>query len=262
MSAGRDRGRTWWRIGGSLLTVVVLGWVVVQVVGLIARSEAAVDIVDPADGLHTLAVQLDGGSVRVQGADGDEIRVSGTLVSGWRRTELTRDRGNGRLVLRTECPDTPIDSFCSADLVVEVPRGLSVEVRSDNTAVTLAGLDGGVDVSTTNASVSGEDLRAERVKVRTSNDRIELGGLDVESLDAVTSNDRVLASFTSPPRQVGVRTSNDSVEVVLPEGRAAYRVDLTTSNGSGTAEVRTDPAASRTVDVRTSNDDVVVRYPG
>ena len=77
-------------------------------------------------------------------------------------------------------------------------------------------LDGGVDVSTTNSPVSGEDLRAERVKVRTSNDRIELGGLDVESLDAVTSNDRVLASFVAPPRQVGVRTSNDSVEIVLP----------------------------------------------
>ena len=223
MSGRGGRARTWWRVLGSLLTIVVVGWVVLQVVAVLARSEAPVDAVAAAEGLATLVVELDGGSLEVRGTDGDQVVLAGTLVSGWRTNELERRRDGDELVLRTDCPDGPIDSFCSADLVVEVPRELAVRVRSNDTSVQLIGLAGDLDVATSNDAVLGDDLAGEHVRVRSSNDR---------------------------------------VEVVVPDSEASYVVDTATSNGSTSTDVRSDPAATRRIDVRTSNDDVVVRYPG
>lgn len=262
MSGRGGRARTWWRVLGSLLTIVVVGWVVLQVVAVLARSEAPVDAVAAAEGLATLVVELDGGSLEVRGTDGDQVVVAGTLVSGWRTNELERRRDGDELVLRTDCPDGPIDSFCSADLVVEVPRELALRVRSNNTSVQLIGLDGDLDVGTSNDAVLGDDLGGEHVRVRSSNDRVELVGLRSPMVDVQTSNDRVGLTFIGPPDDVRVRTSNDRVEVVVPDSEASYVVDTATSNGSTSTDVRSDPAATRRIDVRTSNDDVVVRYPG
>jgi hypothetical protein len=262
MSGRGGRARTWWRVVGSLLTVVVVGWVVLQVVALLARSEAPVDTAMAAEGLATLVVELDGGSLELRGTDDEEVVVTGTLVSGWRTNELERRRDGDELVLRTDCPDGPVDSFCSADLVVEVPRELAVRVRSNDTSVQLIGLAGDLDVATSNDAVLGDDLAGEHVRVRSSNDRVELVGLRSPRLDVQTSNDRVGLTFLRPPDDVRVRTSNDRVEVVVPDSQASYVVDTTTSNGSTSTEVRSDPTAARRIDVRTSNDDVVVRYPG
>ena len=76
--------------------------------------------------------------------------------------------------------------------------------------------------------------------------------------NAVTSNGRVLLSFLADPAQVTARSSDGSVEVVVPRDDTAYKVDAATSDGRRTVDVNTSQDVTRTIFAHTSNGSVRV----
>lgn len=257
---GSPRVRRAWRIGGTVLTAVVLVWGLVQVVGVLGRSTASVDVELEADGIEELVVEVAGGSVEILGTDDELVRVRGEVTSGLTTTRHREQRVGARFVVSSECVGGPLSTFCSVDHVIEVPRAMSVLVRSSETAVTLEGLTGSVDVETRNEAVRGDELSGSQLRIETSNAPVELRSTRSPVVSVRTSNDAVTTTFDEPVEDLDIDTSNGEVEVVLPDTPDPYVVRLDTSNGAQVVSVRTDPTSPRRVDVRTSNDDVTVRY--
>jgi DUF4097 and DUF4098 domain-containing protein YvlB len=140
-----------------------------------------------------------------------------------------------------------------------VPAGTTVSGSTSNGEISLTGLDGTVDVRTSNGAITVADVSSDAT-LRTSNGTVTGTGLTSEVFDARTSNGRIDTTFTQAPRSVVLDTSNGSVDVVLPSDAPPYRVSTSTSNGKVTTEIRTDPAADGSFDIRTSNGSITVRY--
>jgi hypothetical protein len=258
----RSASRSWWLVVGSAVTILLLVWGVVQTASWLARTETSVQLAEPGDGLGEVRIEMDNGSLVVRSTSGDEIQVTGTLVSDLVEPDVDQRREGDRWVMRVRCSLGFLPTACGSNLELAVPEDLRVTVRASNTPVRLVGVRSELDVATSNNAVEGDDLSGRRVRVRTSNDRVELSGLRVADVETTTSNDRVALAFEDAPDAVVVRTSNDRVQVVVPDTPVPFAVDLRTSNGSATNQVRSDPTSDRRIDVRTSNDDVTVRYPG
>ncbi len=258
--SGSPRVRRAWRIGGTVVTVVVLTWGLVQVVGVLGRSTAAVDVELEAAGIEELLVEVASGSIEIRGTDDELVRVRGEVTSGLTSTRHREQRVGGRFVVSSECVGGPLSTFCAVDHVIEVPRAMPVVVRSSETSVRLEGLTGRVDVETRNDAVTGDELSGSEVRIETRNAPVELRSTRSPVVSVRTSNDAVTTTFGEPVEDLDIDTSNGEVEVVLPDTPDPYVVRLDTSNGAQVVSVRTDPTSPRRVDVRTSNDDVTVRY--
>lgn len=254
------RYRTPWRIVGSIIAVLLLLGGVARVVGVLADREVRVDeVVDPV-GRDALVVELPNSRVEVVGADVEVVTVRGSSTSGLRERGVEVDVEGDRIVVSMECHDWLSLGDCGADLRVEVPRSLAVEIDAPNSELTLRDLDAAVRARSSNTDLVAVGLGGPTV-LETSNSSITATAMRSADVELLTSNDRVRLEFIEPPRSAVVRTSNDAVEVVLPDTADFYDVRLQTSNGRSSSEVRSDPDSDRLVQVDTSNDDVVVRYP-
>lgn len=260
--SGSPRVRRAWRIGGTVVTVVVLTWGLVQVVGVLGRSTAAVDVELEAAGIEELLVEVASGSIEIRGTDDELVRVRGEVTSGLTSTRHREQLVGGRFVVSSECVGGPLSTFCAVDHVIEVPRAMPVVVRSSETSVRLEGLTGRVDVETRNDAVTGDELSGSEVRIESRNAPVALNSVRSPVVSVRTANDAVTTAFDEPVDQLTIDSSNGAVEVVLPDTPDPYAVALDTSNGAEVVSVRTDPTALRRVTVRTSNDDISVRYPG
>jgi hypothetical protein len=259
---GVRRRRAWLALG-SVVTVIALAWVLVQSVGVLARTSDEVDVRDEAEGVRGLVVDVGAGTVEVRGTDRDEVVVTGTVTSGLTATRHSERIEDDRFVVRSRCTGGPLSTFCSVDHVIEVPADMPVLVRSSETTVSLVGLTGSVDVSTSNQGIEATDLSGADVDLVTSNAAVRLRGASSAVTRVETSNAAVELSFVDPVDLVEVRTSNGAVRIEVPDTSDAYAVDLDTSDGTASADVRTDPAATRRISAATDNEDISVRYaPG
>jgi hypothetical protein len=252
--------RLLWRIAGTLVTLFLLGMALLQLVGLLAYNVRDVNHRVDAAGIDRLDLDIDSGSVEVIGVEATTISLTGTIRSGLVQSTHREGVQGAAYVVTGECPDGPASNHCDTEYRIEVPQDLAVHVRVGDGSVTLRDLRGEVDASTSNSVVRAEGLSG-AIRLHTSNDEIVATGISSPRSVFETSNDRVRAEFDAAPSSVEVVTSNDRVEVVVPDTPSPYAVRVRTSNGSQRIDVRTDPSSDRTIDVRTSNDDVSVSYP-
>lgn len=249
-----------WRIGGTLATLFLLGMALLQLVGLLAYNVRDIDHRVDATSLERLDVDIDSGSVEVIGVDASTISLTGTIRSGLVRSTHREVVQGADYVVTGECPDGPASNHCDTAYRIEVPDDMTVRIRVADGAVTLRDLRGTVDAATSNSAVRAEGLSG-TVRLHTSNDQILATAMTSARSVFETSNDRVRAEFDAAPSSVRITSSNDRVDVVVPDTPDPYAVHIRTSNGGQRIDVRTDPSSDRTIDVRTSNDDVTVAYP-
>ena len=253
------RYRPWWRVIGSLIAVVMLVSGVGRVVGELAERSEPVDEVIDADGVDGLEVRLADSDVEVVGADVAEVTISGSVTSGLRRSDFRAVRSDDLVLVTMSCGRWQAFHDCSADLRIEVPRDLAVTIDTPNSELTLRDLGGRVDAASTNSSMSVAGLSGP-TRLRATNASVEALGLRARDVDIETSNDDVRAEFVVAPDTVVIRSTNAAATVVVPDTDDFYRLQLSTSNAETTADVRSDPDSERTLQIRTSNDDIVVRY--
>ena len=254
------RYRPWWRVIGSVVAVVMLLGGLVRVIGVLAERAEPVDQVIDAAGSGALEVRLRDSDVEVVGADVDDITIAGTVTSGLRGSDFRAVRVDDRVLVTMRCGRWQAFHDCSADLRIEVPHDLSVTIDAPNSELTLRDLGGAVDARSTNSSMTVDGL-AGPVRLRATNASIDAVGLRATDVDIETSNDDVRAEFVVAPRAVVVRSTNAAATVVVPDTDDFYDLQLSTSNAETRAEVRSDPESERRLQVTTSNDDIVVRYP-
>ncbi|MFE6971440.1 DUF4097 domain-containing protein [Isoptericola sp. NPDC057653] len=210
------------------------------------------------------------GDVTVRAAEGGDVEVDRIARSGLTSPTYRADERSDRLVLTHECQGWQwVPGRCAGQLAVTLPADTAVVVRTSNGDVLAAGVAGDVELRSSNGDVeatgtgarldagtSNGDITVDRaaggdVVATSSNGSIEVTGVD-GSLQAVTSNGRVEVSGVTG--DVRAESSNGDVTVV-GDGEPV-RLTIDTSNGDRTVEGPTDPAADRTVQIRSSNGDV------
>ncbi|QAY69726.1 DUF4097 family beta strand repeat-containing protein [Xylanimonas protaetiae] len=271
------------------------------VVGLLLVAQAAVLLVDLAlSKVTTTHESYDAVAVVELVADGDVnvsvgtggVEVDAVAHSGIRSPRYSAEERADRLVVTHRCGWWGWGTVkCSGGLDVTVPEGTEVVVRTANGDVTASRLTGTTDLRSSNGRVeaaniagpltvrtSNGDIAARNAgdgaELRTSNGSIEAvdvvgdlvadtsnGRVDVRGVDgdarATTSNGRI--DMENVRGNVVARTSNGGVTVRGTD--EPVRLTISTSNGSQTVRGRTDPDATRTVEIRSSNGDVAYLAP-
>jgi hypothetical protein len=260
-SAGADpsgRGRRAWRVVGAVVAVVTLVWGVLQVVVVLAHDERTVDATFDGTDLRTVDVRLDSGSLILIGTDAPTVRVSARIEDGLIATTNSERLEDGRLEVRTSCP--PVGSnFCHAAYVVEVPSGVDVVVRLGDAGAVVQGIRGAVDVSADQGTIELRDVDGE-VTATSDTGSIDAEGLRTARATFRTDTGGVRATFVDEPTTVDVHTDTGRVDLVVPDSSATYRLDVRSRTGSVSTPVRTDPAAQRSIAVRTMTGSVTVTY--
>ncbi len=204
-----------------------------------------------------LVVGTSNGSIHVTAGQAGRVEVDTHLrYSQLNPPHPTVRADGGQLTLKDGCPNGVV-IFCDVSFDLRVPAALALQLTTSNGAVAVSGVTGALDVHTSNGSITADGATGQ-LSLRTSNGAIRARDLHTAVVDATTSNGSVTVSFLTTPTHVAVNTSNGAVRVTVPGGSGPYRVDVTTDNGSRTVDVPTDPNATRTISVRTSNGSVHV----
>jgi hypothetical protein len=195
-------------------------------------------------------------------AGGDEVVVDISVTTGILGGGADLEQVGGTLRIEQDCPGFFLLGWgCRASFEVIAPADVSLSGSTSNGEITVVSLDGPVDVTTSNGAVVLDEISSSTT-VRTSNGSITGTAMTSEDFRGTTSNGSVSLSFREAPASLTATSSNGSIEVLLPSDAPAYAVSTSTSNGQVLTEVRTDPSAESTIDVRTSNGDITVSYGG
>ena len=236
----RPRGRVAWRIGASILAVAALGWGSLNVVNLLAHGEHRFSRTFAAAGITAIDVSTDRGSVRVLASDRDDISLHSYISNGLGGTDHSARVRGSRLVVDAGCA-FPVAYWCTASYTLRVPRDMRVVLWSGSGSISVSGVTGPVDLGSQHGDIDTSRLRSPQVH-------------------ATTDHGSVRLQFATAPRRVDASSDHGDVEVVVPRTSDAYRVDLSTDHGNTSAAVRTDPTASRVLELRSAHGDVTVRY--
>jgi len=238
--------------------LIVVGVVAVAIGALVlvvtfddeTRTETFQDVTDLVFDLQNSPVTLIGGAT--------ETVVEMTVTTGLLDGDVHVVREGDTLRLEQTCP-LIIGWGCRAFISIEMPSDVMVSGSTSNGFITAESLDQTVSLTTSNGSVNVVDLSGP-VVLRTSNGELLALEMSSRMVDASTSNGRLQLEFAAAPSSVQASSSNGAIEVFLPDDAPAYAVDASTSNGEVLAEVRTDPSATDSIVLETSNGDITLRY--
>jgi ribosomal protein S28E/S33 len=248
-----------WRVGGSFLTVLLLGWGTANVVAQISFDSRSFTRVVTTP-VRVVDVHVGAGSIDVVAVPGSSrVVVHGEVERGLVDTNATFAVRGDRVEIHASCP-VVLNQNCKARYRVEVPPAVqviahagghvrvtgttgSLAARADQGRVTLTDVSGPLDVHSSQGSVSGSGLRSTDVHASSSQGDVDL-------------------TFVRDPDLVDVSASQGDVRVVVPADHVAYAVDASASQGSAHVRVPTDEAASRRVTARASQGDVTVEPGG
>jgi hypothetical protein len=223
----------------------------------------ACEIRDVPVRLSGRALEIDGrqnGSIRVQGWDGDQVKVTARLqTNGESDAEAQallkeiRITSDGRRV-SAEGPSQGggYRSGWSASYVVMVPRRFDLTLDANNGSLGVDGVSGKLDLRTTNGSVALTDVGGE-VHARTQNGslNVQLAGKswDGEGLDAVTQNGSVrLAVPEAYAANLETGTVNGRINTDIPitvQGRITRQLNVPLNGGGRTIRATTTNGSVR-----------------
>lgn len=203
------------------------------------------------------AIEIDGrqnGSIRVQGWDGDAVKVTARLQANAESDadaqSLLKDIhiASDAHRISADGPDTGrrYRSGWSASYVVMVPRRFDVSLDANNGSLGVEGVSGKLDLRTTNGSVTLNDVGGD-VHARTQNGslNVQLAGKswDGAGLDAVTQNGSVrLAVPDAYAATLETGTVNGRINTDIPitvQGRISRQLSVPLNGGGRTVRAMT-----------------------
>jgi Toastrack DUF4097 len=232
--------RTAWLLGGSLFSVAAIGFGTLNLVDLVAHEQSHVHR-EFAGTVRTLDVDTDGGTIHIEGTDDATATIDANVSQGLRRGHHDEQLEGDRLVVRASCPGF-LSQWCGVDYTIRVPRGVAVVATSSDSSIVVTGIDGDVQLHSSDGGVTAGDLRSPSVSASSGDGHVQL-------------------TFATAPTHVHATSSDGGVTVVVPDTLDSYRVVASSSDGGTDVRVRTDPSGTRVIDAHSSDGRVTVRYP-
>jgi putative adhesin len=244
-----------WRVGGSVLTVAVLGMGTANVVAQISFDSRSFTRVVTTP-VRVVDAHVGTGDITVTAVPGsDRVVVRATVQRGLMDTHESVTVRGDRVEIHTSCPPL-LSEHCKGIFRVEVPPDVDVVAHAGG-HVTVTGTHGSVDAKASQGSITLTDLTG-ALRAHSSQGSVHATGLGSADVEASSSQGDVGLAFVRAPERVDVHSSQGDVEVVLPGDGTAYRVDVGASQGSTHVRVPTDPNGTRHISAHSSQGDVTV----
>jgi hypothetical protein len=254
----RRSGRTSLRVLAVVLALLLVAYGAVALASLLARETRT--STDTFEGVATIQLDTSFESVDVIGSDGTRVDVDRRWTWSLKEPTVRTRQVGDRLVVSSSCPFSP-GLPCTGRVQLTVPSDVAVLGGSSDGHLLLSDLSGPLDVHNADGGVELRDVTG-RVRLSTSDGPVRAEGLASDRVTVDTSDGSVQLSFSQPPSSVRASTSDGSLEIVVPKDGTAYAVSVSVSDGSQSVDVPTDPEATRTISVHTSDGSVRIHPAG
>ena len=269
MTARRKRGAAL-LIGGllgllfTLLSAVqVAGWTI----GAVERTSRQT-IAGP---VKNLTVDAGPGEIQILPSQDGDVHVETHTKGSLHAPRVRAVKDGTHVMMSGNCPAFSFGP-CDAEIVLHVPVGTAVEVRSASGDIVASGVGGPLVLDTDSGDVTAigvtgsADLRTASGDVEPARrQRRGAAGVPVRRRErratsppsasrAETQSGDVNLDFRVPPRMVEAKATSGDVNVALPDA-GSYDVAADTGSGDSQIGVRTDPDSPRMVRARTNSGD-------
>ncbi|MGI5207142.1 DUF4097 family beta strand repeat-containing protein [Spirillospora sp. CA-108201] len=203
-------------------------------------------------GTTGLKITAHRGRVEVIASDSPGIRVTERLRwSNDKNRPKARHVSEGRtLALSSSCGRNAMGfGACGVSYRVQVPRGMPVQIDSEDGAIEASGLAGAVRLRSRSGAVRATDLRATTVSISSDDGSVHVTGR-AGTADLHSDSGAVTADGLTADR-LKVRASDGRVQV---SGRVAV-ADL----GAGSGSIRLDGLAADRITARTDDGGITMR---
>ncbi|GAA1527282.1 DUF4097 family beta strand repeat-containing protein [Kribbella lupini] len=245
------------RFGIAISVALILGGAYWALTNLTEEAKATQGSY-PVQGT-SLTVVSKSSDVEVVAGDVREIKVERKFkktVFGSNPKESYRD---GKLEVKSSgC--TFMSLGCSTDYLITVPKDLKVSVDNTSGTVKVSDVAEVGKLKTTSGDIEVHGVGGGEITLDATSGDIEGGALTAKKVHSKTTSGKVELTFAAAPDEVQAQGTSGDVTVLVPEGVETYKVDADTSSGDERTELRTDPAATRTITAKTSSGDVTVEY--
>ena len=253
--------RKTWVLVGSIFVIASVGWGAFQLVNAFAYDKKqfreSFGTTTTAT-VRSLDIDNDAGSVTVIASDRNDIVIDGKVLRSLAKPKH-HERVNGD-VLEIGASCNALGGFCSVDYDIQVPRDVDVRVRAGGGGVRVSNVTGDLDLRSSGGGVRVEGATG-TLFLRSSGGGITAIGLQSTVVDASSSGGGVGLEFLREPVNVSATSSGGGVTVIIPDTRATYNIQASSSAGSVSRDIRSDPDSSRRIHVSSSGGGVTLRYP-
>ncbi|MBE0565234.1 MAG: DUF4097 family beta strand repeat protein [Krumholzibacteria bacterium] len=201
------------------------------------------------DGL--ILVENIAGSIRIEGWDKAEVKVTGTL--GDDVEDLEVESGGRKTLVKVVYPKKSRNISDGADLLIMVPRQSSLEVECISAPIAIEGVDGAVEATDISGAITIKGGRG-RIEAETIS-----GDLTVEAGDGAVSVQSISGRIEVGGNEAAVEAQSVSGDIVLAFKK--FR-ELSVESVSGDAKVSGALAKGGRIDFDLHGGDVVLTVPG
>jgi hypothetical protein len=241
------------------MTAALVGFAGLVAVNAMARQTVQEKHTYPFTG-SALDINVSLGEVKIVAGKAGEITVARRLTYGLRRPFVEERTDGDTFRVRDENCTADVAFPCHARWLLQVPRDLSVEVRTVSGSITVTGLSGKLKLTSVSGSVKALGPSGKLVTLRSHDGAVTAANVSSAQVVATSDNRPVSLTFRSPPSLVVGRSQRGPVGVVLPEGDDIYKITaIPGDDGSKTVAVlHTSDDARRKIDIRSTKGDVSV----
>jgi hypothetical protein len=269
--------RSAWRVLAVVLSLVLVGFGALTVASLLARVTKHTSAT--FQGVTKVRVDIGFEALDVRGsATATDVSMKRSTSWSFGKPHTTARKSGSTLVITSSCSIT-VGRGCTGRVTLVVPDQLPLSLTTGDGSVALRSLHGAISATTADGSVLMRDLDGP-LNVRTSDGHVDASGLSGRltlrlsdgSLDARQLRSKVITAqssdgslrlgFLEAPSRVTLRTSDGSVNVVVPHDGTAYNVTTEVSDGHKTVSVPTDPQADRRISAHTSDGSITITTDG
>lgn len=245
---------------GLAMTVVLVGIAALAAVNTMARHTINEKRVYGFQG-KAVSIELTVGEVAVvPGTVEDQILVSRTLTYGLRRPFVEERIDGDTFKIRDGDCAMPVGAICHVKWLLQVPPALhlSIGTQSGNIRVS-PGITGAVKLTSESGDVKAGGLSGPSVQLLSHHGEVSGTGLRSSHVVATSTSGDISLTFRNPPKFVLGKSTDGSVEVILPDGDETYKISAIGEGGRTLAGNLHDDTASRKINVESKKGPVTVR---
>ncbi len=217
-----------------------MDWIgrVAATLGLGVKYAEQLDWTLDGAGVARISAETNNGAISVEGSDQAQV-----VVRAWKevrahteaaakefagQVQVHVERQGDEIRIYKEHPRPSLGYSVSVHYEIRCPKNVDVKLRTSNGRIRVGGVEGAVDAETSNGAIELEGGSG-HVDLRSSNGRVGMQGARGR-VRARTSNGSIEATVSSLEGEGIFTTSNGAVDVKIESGVAP--ITATTSNGS------------------------------
>lgn len=157
------------------------------------------------------------------------------------------------LYVTADCAEE--DIACRVDLSLTVPPQVALDIRAEESNITVSGLDGDATLNTAVGDIELEDMSG-KLDLTAGDGRIVGGDLVSRNVTSVSEEGQTTLEFVGGADNITVTARTGDVKLTVPP--TSYRIDAGSAEGKVDIDALASNTATRQIKVRSSTGDISI----